>query len=125
MKRKKIVQSLNHFYCTRTAFIFKLLLQSIVYFPISNTFLSKTVSKTKSQFKCCKSFKNLKRTSLVISFFFFLPILVPSLSTAPVPLREKGLYTVGPHGLLSCFITNVVPGVFEFYNFRQGHQLPH
>ena len=56
--------------------------------------------------------------------YFFLPLLVPSLSTAPVPLREKVLYTVGPHGLLSCFITDEVPGILWFFNFRQGHQLP-
>ena len=48
---------------------------------------------------------------LDFELFFFLPIFVPSLSTAPVPWREKVLYTVGPHGLLSYFITDVVPGI--------------
>ena len=32
----------------------------------------------------------------------------------------KSLYTIGPHGFLSCFITDVVPGIFWFFKLQAG-----
>ena len=33
-------------------------------------------------------------------------------------MGEKDLYTGGPHGLLSCFITNVIPGILLFFQLQ-------
>ena len=43
-------------------------------------------------------------------FFFFANICAQSFYSSS-PMGEKDLYTGGPHGLLSCFITNEIPGI--------------
>ena len=51
----------------------------------------------------------------------FLPINVPSLSTDPIPHdRAEVLYT----GLLSCFITDRVPGIFCFKTSGRAFSYP-
>ena len=35
-------------------------------------------------------------------------------------MGEKDLYTGGPHGLLSCFITNEIPGILQFFQLHAG-----
>ena len=39
----------------------------------------------------------------------------------PSPIRgQRVMYTGGPNGLLSCFITDVVPGIFWFFKLQAG-----
>ena len=49
------------------------------------------------------------------SSFFFAKICAQSFYSSS-PMGEKDLYTGGPHGLLSCFITNVIPGIFMVFS---------
>ena len=52
-------------------------------------------------------------------FFFFCQNLCPVL----LQLQSHGgknLYTVRPHGLLSCFITNEIPGILCVFQLQAG-----
>ena len=55
----------------------------------------------------------ISSTICFLNIFFFANICAQSFYSSS-PMGEKELYTVGPHGLLSCFITNEIPGVFLF-----------
>ena len=73
----------------------------------------------------CPSFLSTFLYYSVWVFTLFCQYLCPVFLQSQCHGRAGTLYTVGPHGIFSYFITDEVPGIFCFFNFRQGHQLPH
>ena len=60
---------------------------------------------------------------LMIALFFFIFFANACAQSfyRPSPIRgQRVLYTGGPHGLLSCFITDVLPGIFWFFKLQAG-----
>ena len=59
-------------------------------------------------------------------FFFFAKTCAQSFYRSSPMNRAKDLYTSGPHGLLSYFITAIlVPAFFGFLDAGRAQQLPH
>ena len=60
------------------------------------------------------------------NFFFFAKTCAQSFYRSSPMNRAKDLYTSGPHGLLSYFITAIlVPAFFGFLDAGRAQQLPH
>ena len=68
----------------------------------------------------CKTAANAQ--SRFFDYFFAFTYTQSFYSSSPI--GEKDLYTGGPHGLLSCYITNVIPGIFGFITSGKAISYP-
>ena len=70
--------------------------------------------------------RSVKRSSCEFAFrrellcSFFCQTLCPVFLLHQSHKRAKAQYTSRPHGLLSCFITDSVPGVFKVFKLQAG-----